>query len=65
MTPDEQAEKIQTDIYRGMTPEQKWNLGKMLLNAAESLKKAGIRKNHPAWTDQQVENEMRKFFGRG
>jgi len=60
---DDEAERIQTEIFRRMTPEQKWNLGLRLRRSAQGLKVAWIRKMHPDWSDQEVRNELRRYFG--
>jgi hypothetical protein len=63
MTPDEQAEKIQTDIYRGMTPEQKWEIVLGLRRMARGMKEAWLRHLHPDWSDRKVESELKRWFG--
>ena len=52
----------QIEIYRRMTPEQKWNQIWALYAAARKLKAAGVRMLHPDWTAEQVEKEVRSIF---
>ncbi|MBP7275987.1 MAG: hypothetical protein KBA51_07270 [Kiritimatiellae bacterium] len=52
----------QLNIYRRMTPEQKWNQIWALYAAAREFKTAGVRMLHPDWTDEQVQREVRSVF---
>ena len=63
MTPDEEAERIQTEIYRRMTPEEKWEIVLGLRRMARGMKEAWLCHLHPDWSDQEVEKESRRFFG--
>lgn len=49
---------IQREIYRRMTPAQKWQRLVDLDQTARALRRAGIRLLHPDWTDEQVEREV-------
>jgi len=51
-------------ILRGMTPAQKLAVMHSLWRQAWALKAAGVRHQHPGWTDQQVEDRVRELFRR-
>jgi hypothetical protein len=52
----------QIEAYRRMSPERKLEVAAELRRAAWDLKAAGIRGQHPDWTEQQVHNEVRRVF---
>lgn len=64
MDPQEsrQVEEIRVQIYRKMTPSQKWKEACRLRETAWKLKTAGVKTQHPDWTDQEVKAEVRKIF---
>ena len=45
-----------------MSPEQKWALTQRLYDSARELKAAGLRLQHPDWTEEQVEVRVREIF---
>ena len=57
-----EAEKIQTEIYKRMTPYEKIQAMCDLYNTAYALKRGWIRQLHPDWTDTQVDDEVREIF---
>lgn len=59
---DPKAEKIRVQIYKSMTPAQKWAEVEKLWQTARALKRAGIRSMHPDWTDAQVEVKLKEVF---
>jgi hypothetical protein len=56
------ARSVQTAIYRKMTPKEKWAVAKDLYATAWRLKAAGVRHQHPEWTDEQVQDAVREIF---
>lgn len=56
------SEKIRTEIYRKMSPAEKWNEAFRLRELAWEIKAASIRITHPDWNEQQVHAEVRKIF---
>jgi hypothetical protein len=54
----ERADPMQIDIYRRMTPEQKWDVAGALYDTARKLTEAGERMRHPDWTDEQVQRAV-------
>jgi hypothetical protein len=57
---DADAEYIR--ILRAMTPEQKLRATAALNDLARELKSAGLRAQHPDWTEQQVQAAVREMF---
>lgn len=52
----------QIAIYRRMTPAQKWTQVWALYASARALKTEGVRRQHPEWTDERVNAEVRDIF---
>ena len=55
-------QKIQDEILRKMTPQQKLEVAMNLYYSARELKSAWIRQLHEDWSDQQVEEAVREIF---
>jgi hypothetical protein len=62
MLPDEQLTPEQIEIFRAMPGEEKLKLAEQLYWTARKLKAAGIRAQHPDWTEEQVTEEVRQIF---
>lgn len=58
----EQAEKLRKSIYRNMTPRQKLDISFSLYRTAWKLKRAAVKKEHPDWTDEQIEAKVKRIF---
>ncbi len=56
------ANGLRAEIYREMSPSQKWKEAARLRETAWKMKAAGIRAAHPAWNDQEVEKAVREIF---
>ena len=52
----------QKRIYQNMTAEQKLRLLLDLQLTARKLKTAGLRKQHPDWTEKEVQERIREIF---
>jgi hypothetical protein len=61
MTPREGLER-QIAIYRQMTGAQRLQVGFELYELARALVRAGVRQQHPAWEDAQIEQEVVRRF---
>jgi len=57
-----EASKIQSEIYRKMTPAQKFEEVHKMRETAWNLKAAGLRAIHPNWTEKEVQETTRKIF---
>lgn len=51
-----------TEILRRMTPEQKLNAAMRLYWSARALKAAGLRAEHPDWSEQEIAAAVREAF---
>lgn len=52
----------QKKIYQTMTPEQKVKIVFDLYHSARELKHAYLRKLHPDWSENKIQQEIRKIF---
>ncbi len=55
---DAQAEERYLAIMRRMTPEQKWAAAFELWELAVEAARAGVRAQHPDWTEARVRAEV-------
>jgi hypothetical protein len=62
MLPDEQASPQQLAILRGITGQQRLRLAERLYWSARKIKTAGLRSQHPEWSKEQIEAEVRRIF---
>lgn len=60
--PDEQMSPEQVAALRRMTPEQRWRAAHRLYWTMRRHKTAFIQSQHPDWTEQRVEAEVRYIF---
>ena len=65
MLPDEQASPEQVELFRGMTGEKRLQLAEQLYWSARRIKTAGLRAQHPEWSQEQLEAETRRIFPYG
>jgi len=56
------ADPIETDILRRLTVAQKLDVMQALWRQAWDLKMAGVRRQHPSWTADQVTARVREIF---
>jgi hypothetical protein len=52
----------QKRIYQSMTAEQKLEVSLRLYYSARELKAAGLRAQHPDWTEEQIRDKVREIF---
>ena len=64
MLADEKSSPEQIEVFRRMTPEQRWQAAHRLYWTARRHKAAFLRSQHPDWPDQRVEGEVRQSFSR-
>ncbi len=62
MLPDEESSPKQLEIFRAMPGEQRLRLAEQLYWSARKLKLAGLRAQHPDWTEAQLDDELRQVF---
>jgi len=52
----------QLEIFRSMSPSERWQAARSLYWSARRLKAAYLRKQHPDWSDEQIEQAVKKAF---
>jgi ABC-type Na+ transport system ATPase subunit NatA len=52
----------QRRIYQDMTAEQKLRIAADLYHSARPLKAAGLRVEHPNWSEKKIQEEVREIF---
>jgi hypothetical protein len=62
MLADEKTSPEQIEIFRAMTGEQRLRLAEQLYWSARKLKLAGLRAQHPDWTEEQLNAAVRQVF---
>ena len=62
MLPDEQASPEQIKALRRLTPDQRWRAAHQLYWTARRHKAGFIRSQHPEWSDDRVQEEVRRIF---
>ncbi len=60
--PDVGLHPDQVRIFTKMTPEDKLRLAERLYFAARELKRAGLRLQHPHWSENAIEARLREIF---
>jgi hypothetical protein len=56
------AEKRQHDIFRAMTPGQRWEQFQALRATAWKLKRAGVKSLYPDLSENEIETKVREYF---
>ena len=59
---DEQASPEQIAILRRMTPEQRWLAAQRLYWTMRHHKAAFLQSQHPDWSENQIDAEVRRIF---
>lgn len=62
MLADEKTSPEQIELFRAMTGERRLQLAEQLYWLARKLKLAGLRAQHPDWTEAQLNAEVRRIF---
>ena len=60
--PDEQLSPEQMRLFRAMPVEKRLHLAEQLYWSARKLKRTGLRLQHPEWSEQQLDQEVRRLF---
>jgi len=58
----EEMVALQKKIYQSMPPEKKLRIALRLYDSARRLKAAALLHDHPTWTEQEIQKEVRKIF---
>ena len=65
MLADEQATPKQIEIFRAMPGEKRLRLAEELYWSARRMKIAGLRAQHPGWSEERLQSEVRRIFLNG
>jgi hypothetical protein len=52
----------QVKTFKSMTPAMKLRLAERLYYSAHRLKEAGLRAQHPDWSEAQIKQKVREIF---
>ena len=56
-----EAQAVQTEIHRKMTPVQRLEIAFEMSLAARELALARLRMEHPDWTEKQLQREILRY----
>lgn len=59
------AERKQEEIIRSMTPGRRLQIAQELYEMAWNLKGAGLRRQHPDWSGEEIDAKLRRVFVTG
>jgi Rv0078B-related antitoxin len=59
---DEQSSPEQIEIYRRMSGEERLRVAERLYWSAWKMKIAGLRAQHPDWSEEELKRETRRIF---
>jgi len=62
MLADEEASPEQIEVFRNMTPQQRWQAAHRLYWTMRRHKMAFLRSQNPEWPEQKLEDEVRRIF---
>ena len=60
-----EADRIQREIIRKMTPAQKFAIAEELYKTAWEIKRSALCAQHPDWSDEQVLARVKRIFTTG
>ena len=52
----------QKRIFQSMSAERKLTVALRLYNSAKELKAAGLRAQHPDWSEEMIRDKLREIF---
>jgi hypothetical protein len=56
------AQTVQDDIIRAMSPGRRLQVAQELYETAWQIKVAGLRREHPEWSEQSILAKVRRVF---
>ena len=59
---DEQTTPEQFEVFRRMTPQQRWTAARDLYWTARRHQEAFVSSQHPDWSEAEVQAEVRRRF---
>ena len=57
-----EAELRQVEIFRSMTPFQRWERAIKLRQMVGEIRKMSLKADHPGWSEEKLEEAVRDFF---
>jgi hypothetical protein len=60
--PDDAPDPEQMRLFSAVTPNERWAVARSLYRTARDVKRAGVRAEHPDWSEEQVLGEVRRQF---
>ena len=63
--PDEASGPTQSAILKALSPGRRWEIARSLYWSARRLKTAFVRQEHPDWSDEDVDDYVRRVFLHG
>jgi len=60
--PVKSAEEIHQEILSKMSATRKWETARTLYETAWELKASGIRMQNPSWSEERVQDAVRRIF---
>ena len=62
MLTDEQPGEEQIKVLRAMSGEERLEVAERLYWSARKMKAAGLRSQHPDWSEDRVQADVRRIF---
>lgn len=59
------AEQLQNELIRRMTPARRLEIAQELYRTAWQLKEAGLRRQYPDWSEEEIHAKCRRVFVTG
>ena len=59
------AEQLQNELIRRMTPGRRLEIAHELYRTAWQLKEAGLRRQYPDWSEEEIRAKCRRVFVTG
>jgi hypothetical protein len=57
-----QTHQYQIEVYRAMTPQQKYEVMQSIIDSARTMKYTYFRSIHSDWTDEQIQQALCEWF---
>jgi hypothetical protein len=59
---NDERDDVLKERYRSMSPARKWHVACELRRTAWYLRRAGVKQQHPDWTEEQIEQRVKESF---
>ena len=58
----DESKRVEREALRRLGPAGRLAVAQQLYQTARQLKEAGLRDQHPDWTDEQIREKVRELF---